>query len=463
MTTEFARVLGLCCLLNLSVLAEDWPTYRHDHRRSGLTSENLDIANLKQAWVHRSAHVPQMAFSGPAPRDFYNRPDTDLKPRMDFDRVFNVAVVDERVYFGSSTEDAIYCLDGKTGKVVWVYITEGPVRLAPTCVDGRVYAGSDDGHVYSLDGANGKLIWKRRIADRDYRVPSDGKFVSLWPVRSGVVVDRGIAYCAAGFLPSESAYLAALDAKTGEIGGPGTWRHARSGELSLQGFLLASNDRLYIPAGRSPPFVIARGSGKVQGQIKGGGGTYCVMDDREQLIFGPSRFGGLELSNGDVRRTLVTFDANHIIVAGETSYLLSDHLLQAIERDRYHEQSIRKRTAESRRKSAYDQLKKLGKDRTSDRARSLLADMEKEKNVVLDATQQLRATLKWQSHSKHPHALIMAGNYLYTGGNGKVAGYSISNGKLAWEAEVSGNAFGLAVANGALFVSTDNGTIHAFR
>ena len=278
MTTDLLRILTVCWLLCLSAIAEDWPTYRHDHGRSGVTGENLNAAKLKSAWVYRSSHVPQMAFSGPAPRDFFNRPKTDLRPRMDFDRVFNIAVVGDRVFFGSSVEDAIFCHDARTGKRVWAYVTDGPVRLAPTCHEGRVYAGSDDGHVYCLNGADGKLIWKQRIADRDYRVPSDGKFISLWPVRSGVVVDRGIAYCGAGFLPSESAFLAALDAESGKVGKPGTWRHAHSGELSLQGFMLASNDRLYVPAGRSPPYIISRDAGKVSGQISGGGGPIaCSM------------------------------------------------------------------------------------------------------------------------------------------------------------------------------------------
>lgn len=463
MITEFGKTLLVGCFLVFSAMAEDWPTYRHDHRRSGVTSESLGAAGLKQSWVYRSVNVPQMAFSGPAPRDFYNRPDTDLKPRMDFDRVFNVAVVGSRLYFGSSVEDAIYCLDSRSGKILWVYLTEGPVRLAPSCYEDRVYAGSDDGHVYCLDGENGKLIWKQRIADRDYRVPSDGKFISLWPVRSGVVVDRGIAYCGAGFLPSESAYLVAMDARTGKVAGPGTWRHARSGELSLQGFMLASEDRLYIPAGRSPPYIISRDAGKLQGQISGGGGTYCVLDDRQQLIYGPSRYGGLELSNAEVRKTLVTFDADHIIVTGDTSYLQTETQLRAIARHPYHEQSVRKRRAENRRRSAYDELKKLGATSTTARAKTLKADIASAGTEAKDALKKLNATLKWQVNCRLPHALILAGEHLYAGGSGKVAAFSRRNGKRVWESEISGRAFGLAVANGALYVSTDNGTIHAFR
>jgi outer membrane protein assembly factor BamB len=465
MITDPNKIFRVCFVLLLIGTvgwAEDWPTYRHDHQRSGITTEDLDVTRLKKLWVYQSATVPRMAFSGPAPRDFYNKPDVDLKPRMDFDRVFNVAVVGKRLYFGSSTEDAIYCLDAATGKLIWAHITDGPVRLAPTCSLGRVYAGSDDGHVYCLNGANGTLIWRQRIADRDYRVPSDGKFISLWPVRSGIIVDRGLAYCGAGFLPSESAFIAALNADTGKTDTPGTWRHAQSGELSLQGFLLASNDRLYVPAGRSPPYIFDRATGKKQGQIRGGGGTYCLLDDRQQLIYGPSRSGGLELSNAQAKNTVVTFSGNHIIVSKGISYLHTDTELRALDRLRYNELSALKIKSDSQRSRLSKEIKKFGKDLASAKAKALIAEMRQAQLDSARATRELPTTLKWQAKCRHPQALILAGKTLFAGGSGNVAAYSTRDGRLTWQAPVSGNAFGLAVANGTLFVSTDNGTIHAF-
>jgi outer membrane protein assembly factor BamB len=465
MTTDIAKLRLVCLLLALSLIsasAEDWPTYRHDHHRSGTTAEQLDATGLKQHWVYQSAAIPQMAFSGPAPRDFYNSPDKDLKPRMDFDRVFNVAVVGERLFFGSSTDDAIYCLDARTGKVEWVYITDGPVRLAPTCDEGRVYAGSDDGHVYCLTGDDGTLSWKKRVADRDYRVPSDGKFISLWPVRSGIVVDNGIAYCGAGFLPSEASFIAALDADTGNVGPKGTWRQTRSGEFSLQGFLLASDDRLYLPAGRSPPYMFERSTGKPQGQISGGGGTYCLLDDQQQLIYGPSRNGGLELSNAKAKNTVVTFAGNHIIVAAGISYLHTDTELRALDRVRYNDLTATKIKADGRRRKLSGEIKKFGKDVANPKAKALIAEMRQAQLDSARAMQELPKTLRWRSMCRHPHALILAGKTLFAGGSGEVAAYSALDGRVLWKAPVSGNAFGLAVASGKLFVSTDNGSIHAF-
>ena len=59
----------------------------------------------------------------------------------------HLAVAADCVYFGSSADDKVYCLDARDGQVRWTFFTEGPVRLAPTVVGERVYAGSDDGAV----------------------------------------------------------------------------------------------------------------------------------------------------------------------------------------------------------------------------------------------------------------------------------------------------------------------------
>ncbi|MBM4082371.1 MAG: hypothetical protein FJ278_21885, partial [Planctomycetes bacterium] len=44
-----AMVLGAILALG-TALGEDWPTYQHDHRRSGVTTEALKLP-LTQAWV----------------------------------------------------------------------------------------------------------------------------------------------------------------------------------------------------------------------------------------------------------------------------------------------------------------------------------------------------------------------------------------------------------------------------
>ena len=56
----------------------------------------------------------------------------------------------------------------------------------------------------------------------------------------------------------------------------------------------------------------------------------------------------------------------------------------------------------------------------------------------------------------------MAGDTLYVGGDGIVMAFDASTGKRQWSAKVTGKAYGLAIGNGRLFVSTDKGHIHCF-
>ncbi|NIA16146.1 MAG: PQQ-binding-like beta-propeller repeat protein, partial [Nitrospiraceae bacterium] len=58
-----------------------------------------------------------------------------------------------------------------------------------------------------------------------------------------------------------------------------------------------------------------------------------------------------------------------------------------------------------------------------------------------------------------PYDLILAGDVLFAGGNDEVVGYAVSSGKQLCSRSVPGRALGLAVAGGALYVSTDTGQI----
>ena len=140
---------------------EDWPTYMHDNQRSGKTAEALSLP-LNEAWNFTCKHAPAPCWPEPA---------KGLRARVIFDRAYHVAVAGGSVYFGSSADDKVYCLDGQTGQVRWRFVTGGPVRLAPTVSGGKVYVGSDDGFAYCLDGASGNLLWKYNPSPRDYRSP----------------------------------------------------------------------------------------------------------------------------------------------------------------------------------------------------------------------------------------------------------------------------------------------------
>ncbi|MHC4202386.1 MAG: outer membrane protein assembly factor BamB family protein, partial [Planctomycetota bacterium] len=69
----------------------------------------------------------------------------------------------------------------------------------------------------------------------------------------------------------------------------------------------------------------------------------------------------------------------------------------------------------------------------------------------------------WQAAGKFPYALIKAGDLVFAGGDGRIAAIDEPSGKIVWTARVKGKAYGLAVASGQVYVSTDTGAIYCFK
>ncbi len=185
-----------------SASAADWPTFRGDNERSGISAEKLKAA-LGAVWVFTPTDPPSHAWGDPQPKRVEGALE---RPRLRFDDAFHVVAADGRVYFGSSADGMVYCLDARTGRIHWRFHTDGPVRLAPTLFGGNVYVGSDDGNVYCIDGRTGKEVWRFQAAPSPQKVLGNGKMISLWPVRTSVLIADGVAYFGAGVFPAEGLY-----------------------------------------------------------------------------------------------------------------------------------------------------------------------------------------------------------------------------------------------------------------
>ncbi|HLB72941.1 MAG TPA: PQQ-binding-like beta-propeller repeat protein, partial [Sedimentisphaerales bacterium] len=170
----------LCALLTvcLAAGAEDWPTFNHDNRRSGVTPEEF-AAPLVRAWTLQTSEAPAPAWPGPAKQDYWHG-HYDLRATLAYDCAFGVVGAGDTLYFGSSA-GKVYALDVATGRLKWSFFAEGPVRLSPVVVGDRVYVGSDDGCVYCLSAGDGSAVWKLEAAPDSRFIPGNGEIISLRP------------------------------------------------------------------------------------------------------------------------------------------------------------------------------------------------------------------------------------------------------------------------------------------
>jgi len=166
----------------------DWPAYRRDGKRSGVTPAKVP-AQLTPLWQARLRTTPSA-------------------PVIAEGKVF-VADVDAHTVCALNTSD---------GSTAWTYVAGGRVDSPPTCYEGLVLFGSRDGWVHCVRASDGALAWRFKDLP-DKLIGAFGQLESAWPVCGSVLVQDGKVYFAAGrssFLDG-GIFLYALDAQTGRL------------------------------------------------------------------------------------------------------------------------------------------------------------------------------------------------------------------------------------------------------
>ncbi|NQU53250.1 MAG: PQQ-binding-like beta-propeller repeat protein, partial [Bacteroidetes bacterium] len=448
--------------ISITSQAEDWPMYMRDANRSGNTSFKIG-SKLYLQWEYSPRNLPAPAWPAPAKTDYWHR-EADLKPRVIYDKANQTVTLGENIYFGSSADDKVYCLDTKTGKEKWTFFTGGPVRLAPSVYKGLIYFGSDDGCVYCLDAESGILKWKKDPTEKRL-IPGNERMISVSPVRTGILIYNGIAYFSAGIFPREGVTIYAVDALSGKV----IWQNNNSG-ISPQSYMLATESELFIPTGRTTPVVFNRITGEKKGNFEGNGGAYAILADNA-LVYGAGDLGTLEYSR-DVKNKIATFNGEQMLVSGNISFLRTENEITAISRseyiDNYNDWAKVSETRSELANNVWDlrEQRKVALSVNKDvsaidkKIEKLLSKIEntdtKQKSIEKGGT-------IWKKQVKEIYSMVIAGNSLITGGNGKVTIVDSKNGDLKWESNVKGNVYGLSVSNGNLYASTDNGNIYCFN
>ncbi len=204
----------------------DWPTFRADNHGRATTEAEISEKYRRLWW-----RTPKQEFSPTAP------------------------VAAGGLVFFSGSDGIVRAIDAQTGETQWKTYTGGAVRFPPTVWKGRVFVGSGDGWVYALEARTGRVLWRFKAAPVDRKIPVYGSLQSTWPVASGVLVEDGTAYLAAGISNFDGIHVYALDAATGKI----KWQNNTSGHLdpeartgaSVQGHMLIHDGKLYLASGTS--------------------------------------------------------------------------------------------------------------------------------------------------------------------------------------------------------------------
>ncbi len=466
-----AIAVGLLCSASVPCQA-DWSTYRADIARGGVTDESLSHT-LALRWIYRPHHAPKPAWPLPS----------EELPRMHSDNAYHAVISNGLVYFGTSVTNDVLAVDATTGDLRWSFSCEGPVRFAPTVAAGRLYFGSDDGHVYCLDAADGTLQWKRRAGPSDEKVLGNGRMISLWPVRTSVLVDDGLVYFAAGVFPYEGLYVYALHADNGSV----VWVNDTVGDraheleyggISPDGYLVASAQNLYIPSGRAMPAAFDRASGKFRFLISPGGkrgGTWTLLD-QDRLITGVDASGtatkaAYDAASGKRQEdAFAWFGGTDMAITPDIVYLVNQDGVYAVNRRSYNravQESKRLDAARQKLGQTIAALKKQlatnGQQAESEGAKQKLAQQTKELQQLTVRRAQLKDSVYlWHYAGQHFTSIIRAGDLVLAGGRNLVVGLDAKSGKEIWRHDVDGLAVGLAAAEGRLVVSTTTGAVHCF-
>ena len=439
-----------------AVDSADWPTYLHDSARTGATPRSLP-SPLRETWVLQPRHAPRPAWPAPAREDSW-RGIRELKPVVTYDRAYHTVVADGRLFFGTSANDKVYCLDAVSGEVQWAFFTDGPVRLAPAIADGKLFVSADDGTVYCLDARDGGVHWRFRPDTPERLIPGNGRLISFTPVRTGIVVEGGVAYCFAGLFPSYAVHGYALNAETGDP----LWSLSTE-ELSPQGYLVASSTKLFVPTGRTTPAVFDRSDGSFHGKLEGGGGAFAVLAD-DALASGPGiRYTDrLQLSDPDTQETIATCDGMRMVANGSVSYTQTHTELMRLDRSQFLELGRQRNALEKEREEQYNLQQVAERRGNAESVESYRAEVKRLDGEISVVDDHMDACYTWRVPCSYPYALILAGETLIAGGDGEVAAFRASDGHPLWRVPVSGRAYGLSVAQERLYVSTDSGAIHCF-
>ncbi len=459
--------IALVASLQVAVSA-DWPTHRADSGRTGASDDAL-TAPLHLAWSRQYAHAPSPSFRKSHIKEGFI-------PAITHDYADQAIVAQGKVFHGSSTEDCVRCLDVKSGEVLWTFYCDAAVRLAPTYADGKVYCGADDGRAYCLEADTGRQVWRHAPGQGQRWAINNGRFMSQWPVRTGVTVADGVAYFAAGLFPPHGVHLCAVDAETGRA----VWDRKLGADYAtaFQGHIMVDGDVMYVPTGRTSPVEVNRKDGSFVVDMpfdyrRSGGGMEAVVLAKDVVAFGPTSRGVI-----NIRAGLEEYPSKYPIrVQGKPRGRVTSIFAQSIVSDRdtvYLLRTYRAPPGARTERGFQNALLALDKAKFLEALHAATGEQRprfpnfggtwfvwsEDRRIV----SKLDSVTRWQQEvSPESLCMIKVGGALIIGGKDRLEVRDPKTGRQTWTSAVKGDVWSLAVSDSSLVASTDEGVIYCFR
>ena len=258
-----------------TALRADWPEHRGNLQRTGYREQPLVSKYWVPFWRLDSLSPPKPAWPAPAKGSLWQKLDK-IDARVTDDMADVPLVVQDsegksHVLITSSANDRLVSVDPTTGKIRWQYVTQAPIRYAPSVSAGVAYLGSDDGLVRAINISNGIQLWQTRIGPAMPSIIGNDRLISPHPIRTSVLFENGQVFATAGLFPSQGVYSVALQKTTGEV----IWR--RKIPQSPQGYLLSDSEKVFVPTGRTQPFAIKKTDGSFLFDLPSPGGSFCML------------------------------------------------------------------------------------------------------------------------------------------------------------------------------------------
>ena len=436
-TVNINRQLSFIIILwvfvcHFALLAEDnWPMYMHDNSRSGTTDASLNFP-MKLEWKYSSDH-PKSSWSEIKKIDYYHGY-YDLTPAITFDRVFHTIIFNKKVLFSSSVDNCVYCLDLKSGAIIWKFITNGPVRLAPCYLKKKVFFGSDDGYLYCVNPETGKEIWKYWAGgDVKRYLPGNERMISRWPIRAGIVSDEKNLYFTAGLFPNDKVFICSVDILTGKE------NYKKTLSSSAQGYMAINNSFLYIPTGRGMQMIVDAKNGRQSWKKLSQGDVVSVFN--EFIFSGRSERGNSALYSSKTNNKVASLPAaRRAIVFKNDIFFIQYGAICLVDKKTFINNT-----------KIIDKLSGKNFKRTKEQ----IVD-------VRNAKLAIKNSYKWITRAPGVSSFILTKNAVIVGCRNKILALSRKTGEEIWQYKTKGTIDGLTAVNGCLIASSDSGGIYSF-